>query len=44
MSYFTDKERFRKFNPLRLIYFIAFLLSFALTEIGSKDKKTAAKS
>ena len=34
MSYFIDKERFKKFDVLRLIYFISFLFSFALTEIG----------
>jgi len=34
MSYFIDKERFKKFDALRLIYFISFLFSFALTEIG----------
>ncbi len=34
MSYFIDKDRIKKFDALRLIYFISFLFSFALTEIG----------
>jgi len=34
MSFFFDKKRILKFDSLRLVYFITFLLSFALTEIG----------
>jgi len=34
MNFFIDKDRIKKFDFLRLIYFITFLLSFALTEIG----------
>ena len=34
MNYFIDTERLKKFDTLRLTYFVTFLLSFALTEIG----------
>jgi glycopeptide antibiotics resistance protein len=34
MSYFSDKNRIKIFDALRLTYFVTFLLSFALTEIG----------
>jgi len=34
MSFLLDKERIRKFDLLRLVYFLTFLFSFALTEIG----------
>jgi hypothetical protein len=34
MSFFLDKNRLKKFDKLRLVYFVTFLLSFALTEIG----------
>lgn len=34
MSYFFDKNRLKTFDTLRLVYFVTFLLSFALTEVG----------
>ena len=34
MNFFFDKNRFKTFDKLRLIYLIFFLLSFLLTEVG----------
>jgi hypothetical protein len=36
MGFFTDEERIKKFDLLRLIYLLAFLLSFGITEFGRK--------
>ncbi len=33
-NFFLDKEKIRTIDTFRIIYFITFLLSFALTEIG----------
>ncbi len=33
-NYFFDREKFRTIDTLRVMYFIVFLLSFAITEIG----------
>jgi hypothetical protein len=33
-NFFLDKERFKIIDTLRILYFVIFLLSFALTEIG----------
>jgi len=34
MNYFIDKDRIKTFDKLRIIYFICFILAFALTEAG----------
>lgn len=34
MNFFLDKNRLKTFDTLRLVYFVIFLLSFAMTEIG----------
>jgi len=34
MNYFIDKDRIKTFDKLRMIYFICFILMFALTEAG----------
>ena len=34
MNYFIDKDRIKTFDKLRMIYFICFILAFALTEAG----------
>ncbi len=34
MSFFLDKDRIKKIDALRITYFITFLFSFALTELG----------
>ncbi|MCF8366452.1 MAG: hypothetical protein K9H16_11760 [Bacteroidales bacterium] len=34
MAYFYDKERIKKFDRLRIVYLVCFILAFALTEAG----------
>lgn len=33
-NFFLDKENIRRLDTFRIIYFVMFLLSFVLTEIG----------
>lgn len=33
-NFFLDKENIRRFDTFRIIYFVMFLFSFGLTEIG----------
>ena len=34
MSFFTDNERMKKIDSLRIGYFYLFLLAFGMTELG----------